>query len=98
MIKKGDYNKFNELMGGIDWKSEFDKYPNDVNEQWEFFRSKYIEAEKNVSRINWFILTGNYLRNFLFPSTEPIWENLRKKINCGEKLEESWHQKRKIAI
>ena len=73
-------------MGEIDWKSEFDKYPNDVNKQWEFFRSKYIEAEKNVSRINWFILTGNYLRNFLFPSTKPIWENLRKKIKLWGKI------------
>ena len=48
MIKKGNYNKFNQLIGQIDWKSEFDKYQNDINIQGKLFRSKYIEAEKSV--------------------------------------------------
>ena len=45
MLKKGNYTRFNELMKSVDWKTEFDQYSDDINRQWDFFKSKYMEAE-----------------------------------------------------
>ena len=45
MLKKGNYARFNELMKSVDWKTEFDQYSDDINRQWDFLKSKYMEAE-----------------------------------------------------
>ena len=55
-FEKGDYEKIRETMASVDWQNEFEKYPNDVEKQWHFFREKLQEAEeKYIPRKNVFI-------------------------------------------
>ena len=86
MIKKGDYIKFNKLMGEIDWKSEFDNYPNDVNKQWEFFRSKYIEAEKKCVPHKLVYVDGKLSKKFSVPLDRTNLRKLKKKNKLWGKI------------
>ena len=95
-IIKGNYNKFNQLIGQIDWKSEFDKYPNDINIQWKLFRSKYIEAEKSVPHKMVYV-DRKLAKKFSVPLDRTNLKKLQEKTS-GEKLGERWHQKRKNEI
>ena len=45
MFEKGDYNKFMNIINGIPWEAEMNKYPEDINKQWDFFKTKFLEAE-----------------------------------------------------
>ena len=45
MFEKGDYNKFINIINGIPWEAEMNKYPEDINKQWDFFKTKFLEAE-----------------------------------------------------
>ena len=42
---KGDYHGLNEHLAKFNWDSELGEFPDDVNKQWEFFKTKYLEAE-----------------------------------------------------
>ena len=88
MLKKGNYARFNELMKSIDWKAEFDQYPDDINRQWDFFKSKYLEAEAQCIPKKLVYVDGKLSKKFSIPLDRA---NL-KKIKKKNKL---WSKKRK---
>ena len=45
MFEKGDYNNFMNIINDIPWEAEMNKYPEDINKQWDFFKTKFLEAE-----------------------------------------------------
>ena len=45
MFEKGDYNKLKNIINGIPGKADMNKYPKDINKQWDFFKTKFLEAE-----------------------------------------------------
>ena len=94
MFEKGDYNKFMNIIDGIPWEAEMNKYPEDINKQWDFFKTKFLEAEslcvpppppppkKKKKR---FTLEVNYQRNVhatLIEKLSGIW---KEKTRCGGK-------------
>ena len=47
MYEKGDYDKIKHDLNEIDWVTEFDKYPDDIEKQWKFFK----ENQKRKSKL-----------------------------------------------
>ena len=35
----------NDILSGINWEEDFDKYPLDVNKKWNYFKEKFAAAE-----------------------------------------------------
>ena len=73
--EKGDYIKLNEILNKVDWKTEFSKYPNDVEKQWSFFKEKYQKAEQTFVPMKIFHVNGKVKKKFSIPLDR---ENLRK--------------------
>ena len=94
LYEKGNYQAFNDHLNNINWLEEFNKYPNDVNKQWTFFRDKFLEAElKFVPRKKVFI-NGHLSKKFsrpldkkslkLMKKKNHIFSNIRKNIATEE--------------
>ena len=50
MFHKGNYPKIIEELN-INWEEEFNRYPDDVQRQWDYFKTKYHEAvDKHVPK------------------------------------------------
>ena len=48
LFNKGTYEGLRNKINSINWVEEFNKYPNDINKQWQFFCNVYSEAGKNI--------------------------------------------------
>ena len=97
---KGDYKSMLKSLQEIDWISEFSKYPDSVQKQWEFFKQKYHETEKTyVPRKNVFI-NGKMSKKLSTPldaksiskikKKNKLWGKIRKNLAT---LEEELHFK-----
>ena len=91
---KGDYKAMDEHFSKIDWASELDKFPSDVNSQWNYFKDKYLEAEKEfIPRKKVFIngklshkLSTRYDRKTLaaMKKKNHLWSKVRKNLATEE--------------
>ena len=91
---KGDYKAIDEQLSKINWVEEFEKYPEDVEKQWEFFKGKYYEAEsKHVPRKKIFIngklskkLSVKFDRKTLAlrKKKNRLWSKMRKDLATEE--------------
>lgn len=85
-FEKGDYEKIRETMASVDWQNEFEKYPNDVEKQWHFFREKLQEAEeKYIPRKNVFI-NGKKNKKFSIPLDRENLKKIKKKNKLWGKI------------
>ena len=77
--EQGNYEKINEILSQIDWVGEFNKYPDNVEKQWEFFKSKYCEAERlHVPRKN-VKINGKAKKKFSVPLDRATLLKMKKK-------------------
>ena len=84
--EKGDYDKINNILSEIDWIEEFKKFPDDIEKQWEFFRNKYSEAEKqHVPRKNVFVNKKSN-KKFSIPLDRENLQKLKKKNRLWGKI------------
>ena len=51
LFNKGNYDGIKNEINSINWEKEFNKYPDDINKQWEFFCDIYADAEKRISPV-----------------------------------------------
>lgn len=87
-----------EILQNIDWEEEFEKYPSDVNKKWEFFKCKFLEAEKECVPRKKVYMKGKFSKKFSIPldmknlkklkKKNKIWNKIRKDLaNEEEKLQ-----------
>ena len=91
---KGDYKGLNEHLSKIDWESELGKFPNEVNKQWEFFKSKYIESESKFIPRKKIYINGKLNKKLsikfdkktlaLRKKKNRIWSKMRKNLATEE--------------
>ena len=82
MFEKGDYNKFMNIFKCLPWEAEMNKHPEDIHEQWDFFKIKFLEAESLCVLNNRVYIGGK----------------LSKKFSCNldkKKLSENWKEKKR---
>ena len=70
----------------INWEEEFEKYPNDVERQWDYFNSKYNQAvEKHVPR-KIMTVNGKQIKKFSVPLSEKNLKLIKKKNSLWSKM------------
>ena len=92
--EKGDYEKMLKVFKDIDWVGEFEKYPNDIEKQWNFFKEKYHDIEgacvprKNVfvnGKLNKKLSTPLDQKNLrLLKRKNKLWGKVRKDLATTE--------------
>ena len=92
--EKGDYTKFKEDLSKINWADELNKHPEDVNEQWTFFKTNFSKIEiKYVPRKTVYI-NGKLSKKLSSPldrktllkikKKNKIWSKMRKNLATEE--------------
>ena len=76
---KGDYKSMNEELKVIDWEREFDKFPEDVQKQWDIFVSKYLAIEQKYVPRKIVYINGEPSKKFSMPLNAKILRLLKKK-------------------
>ena len=77
LFNKGNYEGHKDKINSINWAEEFNKYPNDMNKQWQFFCNVYSEAEKTYIPRKTVYVNGKMNKKL---STKRPCVRLKKKI------------------
>lgn len=86
LYEKADYKRFNELMGQVNWEDTFKDIPDDVNQQWELFKQKYIEAEAQCVPKKVVYIDGKLSRKFSVPLDSTNLKKLKRKNKLWSKI------------
>ena len=84
--EKGNYKGLNEKLNTIEWDKEFEKYPSDVNRQWEFFKNKFTEAEKEFVPRKTVYVNGRKNKNLSNPLDRKTLRKIKKKNKIWSKM------------
>ena len=68
----------NEMLN-IDWETEFPKYPDDVEKQWLYFKTKFTEAENACVPRNLVSVNGNLSKQLSIPLSDTNLKKIKKK-------------------
>ena len=74
----------------INWEDEFNKYPDDIEKQWDFYKDKFCEAEARCVPRKIVKINGNYSKKFSIAHSQKNLRKLKKKLlsglKCAKKL------------
>ena len=70
----------------INWEDEFNKYPDDIEKQWDLFKKKFCEAEARCVPRKIVKINGNYSKKFSIPLSQKNLRKLKKKNNIWSKM------------
>ena len=86
MYEKGDYDKIKSELNEINWVEEFDKYPDDIEKQWKFFKDKLRKAETNyIPRKNVYV-NGKLNKKFSLPLDRANLKKIKRKNRLWGKM------------
>ena len=89
LFNKGNYEGLKNKMNSINWEEEFNKYPNDINKQWQFFCNVYSEAEKTYIPRKTVYVHGKMNKKLSTPLDKKTLRKIKKK-RYGAKFEKTW--------
>ena len=86
LYEKGDYNRIKDALNEINWEKEYEKYPDNIEQQWQFFKESLKEAEANfIPRKNVFI-NGKFNKKFSVPLDKANLKKLKRKNRLWSKV------------
>ena len=85
LYHKANYSKIIEELN-VNWEEEFDKYPDDVERQWEYFNSKYNQAVSKHVPKKIMTVNGKQHKKFAIPLSEKNLKLLKKKNSLWSKM------------
>ena len=71
-------------MKQVDWKAEFDQYPDDIKRQWHFFKSKYMETEPQCVPKKLVYVDGKLSKNNSIPLDRANLKKIKMKKQIME--------------
>ena len=86
MYQKGNYKKMNDILSGINWEEEFDKYPLDVNKKWNYFKEKFAAAEAECVPRKMVYINGKFSKKFSVPLDSKNLKKLKRKNKLWNKI------------
>ena len=79
----------NEELKVIDWEREFDKFPEDVQKQWDIFVSKYLAIEQKYVPRKIVYINGETSKKLSMPLNAKNLRLLKKKQTLEQSQEKS---------
>ena len=70
----------------IDWELEFSKYPNDVEKQWSYFKTKFIKAENECVPRKIVSVNGNHSKKLSIPLNDTNLKKIKNKNALWSKM------------
>ena len=83
---KGDYKSMSTELKSIDWETEFGKFPDDVQKQWDIFVNKYHDIEQKYVPRKTVYINGQSSKKFSMPLNAKNLRMLKKKIRLWSKV------------
>ena len=84
--EKGDYESFKNDLNAINWESELGKTPDDVNEQWKFFKQKFMELDKKYVPRKLVYINGKLSKKFSNSLDKATLKKIKKKNKLWSKM------------
>ena len=75
----------NDILSGINWEEEFDKYPLDVNKKWNYFKEKFAAAEAECVPRKMVYINGKFSKKFSVPLDSKNLRKLKRKNKLWNK-------------
>ena len=77
--EKGDYEKIKNSLDEVDWGVELNKYPDDIEYQWNFFKNKLKMAEENFIPRKKVFINGKLNQKFSVPLDRANLKKIKRK-------------------
>jgi len=84
--EKGDYVNFERDLNKINWEAELGKTPDDVNEQWEFFKSQFMKLDKKYVPRKLVYINGKLSKKFSNSLDKATLRKIKKKNKLWSKM------------
>ena len=92
--EKGDYKAINDHMSSIDWETELGCHPENVNKQWDIFKSHYRKVEEKFIPRKKVFINGKLSKKLsvkldrktlaLRKKKNKVWSKMRKNMATEE--------------
>ena len=92
--EKGDYDAINEYLSNVDWDAELGEHFNDVNKQWEIFKTHYRKVEEKFIPRKKVYINGRLSKKLsvkldsktlsLRKKKNKVWSRIRKNMASEE--------------
>ena len=84
--EKGDYEKLKNSLNEVNWEDEFNKYPDDIESQWNFFKSKLKTAEESYIPRKKVYVNGKLSKKFSLPLDKANLKKIKRKNRLWGKV------------
>ena len=85
LYHKGNYKKIGEDLD-IDWQYEMNKFPNNVDKQWNYFKTKYEEAVNKYVPKKVMMINGKTSKKFTIPLSQSNLKKIKQKNRLWSKM------------
>ena len=89
MYEKGNYTQIIQSLKEIDWDNEFEKYPDDIEKQWTFFKENITELESKFVPRKMVYINGKLSKKFSVPLDRQNLRKLKKKNKLWSKVRQN---------